>query len=130
MPIRPDLRHRYPENWAQLSLRIRRGRAKSRCEECGAKDRLPHPETGSLVVLGCCHLNHVPEDCRPSNLRALCQRCHNRHDGKHRAWGRREREKMREGIRPMPFDDHALCARCGEITLRGAPCRCCGAVVA
>ena len=30
------------------------------------------------------HLDHIPEHCNPDNLRALCQRCHNRYDAEHR----------------------------------------------
>ena len=33
----------------------------------------------------------LPEDVRPQNLAALCQRCHNRHDAKSRANGIRLR---------------------------------------
>ncbi|AVQ84827.1 hypothetical protein [Variovorax sp. PMC12] len=28
------------------------------------------------VVLTIAHLDHIPENCDPSNLKALCQRCH------------------------------------------------------
>lgn len=35
------------------------------------------------VVLTIAHLDHVPEHCDPSNLRALCQRCHLRYDHQH-----------------------------------------------
>lgn len=38
-----------------------------------------------VVVLTIAHLDHTPENCDPSNLRALCQQCHNRYDAKHRA---------------------------------------------
>ena len=41
------------------------------------------------VVLTVAHLDHTPENCDPSNLRALCQRCHNKYDAKHRAETRR-----------------------------------------
>lgn len=37
------------------------------------------------IVLTVAHLNHEPEDCRDENLRALCQRCHLRHDAPHHA---------------------------------------------
>ncbi len=30
--------------------------------------------------LGTAHLDHDPANCRPRNLRALCQRCHLGHD--------------------------------------------------
>lgn len=38
-----------------------------------------------MIVLTVAHLDHTPENCSPDNLRALCQRCHNRYDAKHRA---------------------------------------------
>lgn len=45
------------------------------------------------IVLTTAHLNHEPEDCRPENLKAWCQRCHNRYDAKHRAAGIKARAK-------------------------------------
>lgn len=39
------------------------------------------------IVLTVAHLNHQPEDCRPENLRAWCQRCHNRYDAAQRRAG-------------------------------------------
>lgn len=38
----------------------------------------------AYVVLTITHLDHTPEHCDPDNLRALCQRCHNRYDAEHR----------------------------------------------
>ena len=35
------------------------------------------------VVLTVAHLDHVPENCDPENLRAWCQRCHLRYDAEH-----------------------------------------------
>lgn len=32
------------------------------------------------VYLGTAHLDHDPQNSKPRNLRALCQRCHLRHD--------------------------------------------------
>lgn len=37
------------------------------------------------VVLTIAHLDHVPENCEPENLRAWCQRCHLRYDAEHHA---------------------------------------------
>lgn len=37
------------------------------------------------VVLTTAHLDHTPENCAPSNLRALCQQCHLRYDALHHA---------------------------------------------
>ncbi len=47
---------------------------------CGALHERPHPITGSRVVLTVAHLDHDPGHNAPSNLRAMCQRCHNRYD--------------------------------------------------
>ncbi len=83
-------RKRYPENWKAISLAIRE-RAGWRCEWCNAENGLPHPVTGSKVVLTVAHLGiskedgspgskHDKFDVRPDNLAALCQRCHLNYD--------------------------------------------------
>lgn len=88
MPISPENAARYPTDWKAISQRIKQ-RARWRCEgipgvPCGAWNSEPHPETGSMVVLTVAHLDHQPENCADENLRALCQRCHNRYDVTHR----------------------------------------------
>jgi hypothetical protein len=98
MPIRPCEQSRYPANWREISARIK-ARAGFRCESapgllpCRAREGERHPITHSVVVLTVAHLDHQPENCREENLRALCQRCHNRYDHRHRqrnaAWTRR-----------------------------------------
>jgi hypothetical protein len=60
----------------------------------------PHPITSARVVLTTAHLDHHPPNCDPANLRAWCQRCHNRYDAAHRA-GTRARA-MRGRFRPAP----------------------------
>jgi hypothetical protein len=40
----------------------------------------PHPVTRSRVVLTTAHLDHTPENCHDSNLKAMCQRCHLSYD--------------------------------------------------
>ena len=103
MPIRPENRARYPANWKQISL-DRREQAGNRCEgspdypDCRAENGKPHPETGSRVVLTVAHLNHQPEDCRPENLRAWCQRCHNHYDAPMRRAGMAVREKGQNAV--------------------------------
>ena len=94
MPIRAENRGRYPPEWAVISLWVRVC-ASWRCEWCAAVQGEPHPATGSKVVLTVAHLDHLtgPEDVRPSNLAALCQRCHNRLDGPARAAGIRDRAR-------------------------------------
>ena len=104
-PIRPSQRERYPEEWQEISARIRFDRAGGRCEclgECGSKSNqmaskhciaehgLPHPVTGKLVILTVAHLNHTPEDNRDENLRAMCQGCHLNYDKEHHAETRRQ----------------------------------------
>ena len=108
MPIRPENRDRYPKNWHWIreSILIR---AKNRCEECGVLNHEwgARDETGFFhrlpdamqlygteiklknpkiirIVLTIAHLDHTPENCDPDNLRAWCQRCHNRYDAQHR----------------------------------------------
>ena len=87
MPIRPENKDRYPKNWKEIRTQILE-RANNRCEFCGAENHTwvdrPAPKYKVYVVLTIAHLNHQPEDCRPENLRALCQRCHNRYDADHR----------------------------------------------
>ena len=92
MPIRPEERSRYPTNWDAISKKVRR-LAGDRCEWCGAMNGKPHPETGATVVLT---VAHTPENCTRSNLRALCQKCHNGYDAPHRRAGivTRKREAL------------------------------------
>lgn len=52
-----------------------------------------HDECGVryiVIVLTVAHLDHNPENCERSNLKAMCQRCHNRYDREHRNQTRRE----------------------------------------
>lgn len=127
MPIRPENKSRYPKNWPAISKRIRQ-RARNRCEckgECGlqhfringsqvdlppamqiskrvfrcqAMNGQPHPHTKAKVILTVAHLNHRPEDCSDGNLRAWCQRCHNRYDAPMRAAGIKKRKCEALGI--------------------------------
>lgn len=96
MPIRPENKSRYPSNWKEIRQQILK-RANNRCEFCGRVNHsmVLNEKTGKMikVVLTIAHLNHTPEDCRPENLRALCQRCHNQYDAKHRAETRKQHKK-------------------------------------
>ena len=83
MPIKPENAEKYPDNWKEISEDIRFGRAKNRCEKCGAENYKLHPETGSKVILTVAHLDHQPENCDYDNLMAMCQRCHLRYDAHH-----------------------------------------------
>ena len=127
MPIRPENKARYPKDWKDISQRIRK-RAKRRCEcygECGidhrdematthgpeyanyernwpdrcsARNHEAHPLTGSKVILTVAHLDHTPENCDDDNLKAMCQRCHNRYDAPVRRAGMRQRKRARNAI--------------------------------
>lgn len=114
MPIHPSNKDRYPSDWPEISHRIRFERARGRCEcegECGhdhggrceAKHGLPHPVTGSKVVLTTGHRNHTPEDCRDENLAGWCQRCHLAHDREEHARSRKERAEAKKAAERERF---------------------------
>ena len=104
MPIRPEMRARYPKDWKLRSRFVRFVRAKGLCEWCGAKHGLPHPITGSIVVLTTAHVfDDRPEASSLLNLAALCQRCHNRHDNAARRAGTRERAIAASGQLSLPI---------------------------
>jgi 5-methylcytosine-specific restriction endonuclease McrA len=92
MPIRAENRALYPVDWKAISLRIRE-RAGQVCEWCPAENGKPHPITGSTVVLTVAHLDHDPRNCADDNLKALCQRCHNRYDAPVRRAGIKARAR-------------------------------------
>jgi len=101
VPIRPENRARYPEDWPEISRRIRVDRAKGRCEcdgRCGRPahhldldgrcmniNGRPAVGTGTRVVLTVAHLDHMPEHCDDDNLSAMCQGCHLHYDREHHA---------------------------------------------
>lgn len=86
MPIKPENRKRYPKNWKEIRAKILE-RANHRCEWAGCKaiNGYNNPITGSKVVLTIAHLDHIPEHCDESNLRAWCQLHHLRYDAEHHA---------------------------------------------
>jgi 5-methylcytosine-specific restriction endonuclease McrA len=103
MPIKPENKGRYPKDWKQIRSCILE-RAKHACEQCGVPNHawrdnntglhtfdpmlaeslaLVDKHSVTYIVLTVAHLNHQPEDCRPENLKAMCQRCHLRYDHQH-----------------------------------------------
>jgi hypothetical protein len=87
MPIKPENKKRYPENWKEIRERILI-HAKNRCEKCGIKNYSKYfNKDGKLckVVLTIAHLDHIPENCNDDNLKALCQKCHLTYDARHHA---------------------------------------------
>jgi len=96
----PMDRSKYPDDWEEISHYIRFIRAGGRCEgsllypDCRAEHGKPHPVTGSIVVLTVAHLDHDPSNNDPTNLRAMCQRCHLAHDAElHRRNAARTRRR-------------------------------------
>jgi 5-methylcytosine-specific restriction endonuclease McrA len=82
MPILPENKKRYPANWKAIRAAIL-AECQNKCEFCGVEN---YTMRGSAkIVLTIAHLDHVPENCGRENLRALCQKCHNKYDAKHRA---------------------------------------------
>lgn len=114
MPIRPENRDRYPADWQAIRVRILE-RADCACEcvgecglehvggRCGEAHCTPARGFAGMVVLTIAHLDHTPEHNDPSNLRALCQRCHNRYDREHRAKTRRRTRDSTAGQVRMPW---------------------------
>lgn len=112
MPIRAENRARYPKDWKAISARIRFVRAEGQCEctgECGqnhpidercqAKHGEPHPETLSRVVLTVAHLpGREIEQCGDDDLKAMCQRCHNKMDLPMRRAGVKVRARFKNAI--------------------------------
>lgn len=49
------------------------------------------------IVLTIAHLDHNPGNNHPANLRALCQRCHNRHDAGYRSENARKTRERKKG---------------------------------
>ena len=97
MPIRPENKKWYPQDWKKRSFFIRFIRAKNRCEWCGAQNYEPHPITGSIVVLTTAHIfENIARPHQLLNLAALCQRCHNHHDAKMRSRHSKERRERNQ----------------------------------
>jgi len=108
MPVKPENRNRYPEDWDEISHRIRFERAQGRCEcdgRCGRgthQGRCPNMHgqpaygSGHIVVLTTAHLDHTPENVDDGNLLALCQGCHLWYDREHHAETRRETRRAAE----------------------------------
>lgn len=117
MPIRPENRDKYPDDWPEISRRIRFDRAGGRCEcdgrcshggkrkcladdagRCLAQHGRPNPATGSTVVLTVMHLEHDLTKNEDEDLMAGCQLCHNCYDAPERRRGIAMR-------RPLPLFD-------------------------
>ena len=112
MPIKPENKKLYPKNWKEIRENILK-RASNRCEFCGIENHIEGFRLADgrfvrtdndvknkrfaesfchktfKIVLTIAHLDHDPTNNDPSNLRALCQKCHNNYDKEHRKETRR-----------------------------------------
>ena len=101
MPFHPEL---YPDNWDVLRATVL-NHAHHQCQMCGARNHDVHPETGSRVVLTIAHFDHDVTHNDKTNLAALCQRCHLRHDARqhaHNAAITRRRRRIQAGQQELP----------------------------
>jgi hypothetical protein len=104
MPIKPEHRHFYAgAKWKQLRARVLR-RAKNCCEQCGVLNGQAYFRfvrgvwREARVVLTIAHLNHNPADNSMSNVQALCQCCHLRHDLRFHVKNARASREQKQGL--------------------------------
>lgn len=76
------------------------------------------------VVLTIAHLDHVPENCAPENLRAWCQRCHLRHDQAHHQATARATRRARLGNLELAFADGVTACRAKQTGPKEWVCDC------
>lgn len=107
-----DYKRDYPLNWADLRRAVLI-RANNKCEgspaypDCRASNGLPHPVTGSRVVLTIAHL-YADDDTRTmtdiTRLKAMCNRCHLTFDAalhRRNAAETRRRKRLNAGQLPL-----------------------------
>lgn len=70
-------------------------------DRCQALNHALHPITDAKVVLTIAHLDHDPTNNDPSNLKAMCQRCHNKYDAPTRRKNRVDRLNRNIGNLPL-----------------------------
>jgi len=124
MPIRPELRDWYGDEWQSVIRPRIHERDQERCKLCGIPRggrKLNRYGRWYRVQLGVAHLNHLPWDNRDENLALLCSACHITHDAAHH----RESQQIRKDTaRPLLaavsqyLTYYLNCPRCGLLTLR------------
>jgi len=104
MPIKPENKKLYPPDWKEIRQGILE-RANNKCEFCGIENHTFREDEHSSVyiVLTIAHLDHDPTNNNQDNLRALCQRCHNRYDSERRKANARRTRRSRKAIKEL-FD--------------------------
>ncbi len=90
MPMRKEL---YPKNWKEIAFQIKE-KAYWKCNQCGKQCRKPgEPFDTHKRTLTVSHLNHIPQDIREENLKAMCAPCHLRYDSNHHIETRRKNNR-------------------------------------
>ena len=108
MPIHPRLREHYDTDAFERAKALAQKRAGGRCEgigqypDCRAENGQPHPVTSSKVALAPAHVDQDPTNNEPSNVRMLCQRCHNTLDAPYRHAKMLRRRHRKKGLMPLP----------------------------
>lgn len=89
-------KHRYPANWKEIATAVKDA-AGWKCQHCGKQCYKPNEKCENRRnVLTVHHKDHVPENCDPSNLIALCAPCHLAADKEHHAETRKRRTRARK----------------------------------
>jgi len=92
----------YPHDWPTIARRVKEA-ADWQCQECGCQCYRPSEAcTDRRRVLTVHHINHIPHDCRESNLIALCAPCHLRADAQHHARNARRTRARKSGQMFLP----------------------------
>lgn len=92
----PMIRSLYPEDWERIALSVKE-KADWKCQQCGKQCRRPgEPFDTHRRTLTVAHMNHIPQDVRPENLKAMCAVCHLRYDAQHHAETRKNKKKGSE----------------------------------
>lgn len=96
MPIKLENKKLYPRNWKEIRESILK-RANNCCEFCGVENYsiVQRKDKKVKIVLTIAHLDHNPQNNESSNLRALCQKCHNNYDIEHRKETRRKTKEKK-----------------------------------
>lgn len=79
----------YPDDWEAIAHAVKE-EAGWRCEECGHPDSY---EAGYVLTVH--HLDGDPSNNSRENLKALCQRCHLKRQGRLRYYGPEDDRQLR-----------------------------------
>ena len=106
MPVKPERRSLYGDDWREFAAYIKFDRAGGKCEcdgrcgdrqcrgldlgRCNAEHGKPHPVNGKRTVLTAAHLNHDETSRDEDEVGAYCARCHLSYDRDHHAVNRRK----------------------------------------